>query len=159
MVSAVNSVSVFSNYGVYSYSGLTQETKRRLEALGIDTKDIKTEAEGLRQLQIKEKEQSSKSTQYSYMNNLREQATSLANQLGVEINQNEKMSVIFDKISQKIAQMQESQNQSELQKAQAATFLSKYQSLYSTYSSQSNQNMLGQTLGFMADYNRSMLGF
>lgn len=95
MVSSINSINssmMTSSVSSSTSNRLTEDTKKKLEALGVDTFKIKTESEGLSVLsQIKEAQaaqavqQAQKPDSMPQMDNLREQIASLASKVGVSL--------------------------------------------------------------------------
>ena len=113
-VSSINNVANALNVNsLNSTQALTDATKNKLEALGVDTSKIKTESEG--QLKLKEAQsgtQSSQNTQQNQQQNnvnqiqqINEQVKLLASQVGVEINKSDNLNTVLNNISAKIQVM------------------------------------------------------
>jgi len=121
MVSGIGSISnIGSSLSVSSIQQpLTPETKSKLENLGIDTTNIKTETQGQEALQSAQSSQQGQETQKNQesqkgqaggnqaaMQALKSQAEALASKVGVSVSSDDKLSDIMDKISQALSTMQ-----------------------------------------------------
>lgn len=165
--SMTNSVSSISSSS--SSSNLTEKTKKQLEALGIDTSKIKTEAEGqqkLKEAQASQAAQQGQSAQgqhqqqnASQMQAITEQIQFLASKVGVSISNNDKVPDVINNISNKISEMIVNAGQ-DPQKVQQAT---QYQDLLNVISTdytslisqqQTSQNQLTGGMDSMAMYNK-----
>lgn len=115
---SINAINGMNSANSVSASGssaapLSEATKKKLEALGIDTTKIKTENEG--QLKLKEaqsgqashavKQRQQKSNGGSETQALTEQAKALAAQVGVSISSKDELPDILVKISDKLSDM------------------------------------------------------
>ena len=97
----------------YSTGGqpLTPATKAKLEALGIDTSNIKTEAEGKARLIAAQAERSSsaektsKSSKSNSNDDVMEKVKQLADDLNVSYSDNDTVDDIIDKISSKVEKL------------------------------------------------------
>lgn len=152
-----------------SSSALSEETKRKLESLGVDTSKIKTESEGqqkLKEIQDAQAAQANKSDQGkhhqqdgSQIQSINEKLTSLASQVGVSISGNDKIPDILSTISNKISEMSVKAG-GDTQKLQK---ISQYQNelnvIASEYASfvnqhQASQNQLSGGMDSLAAYNK-----
>ena len=87
---------------------LTAATKAKLSALGVDTKDIKTESEGKMRLQEAQMSRNSESTDKvskSNSDSILEEAKTLAKKLNISVGKHENINDILDKITNKISEM------------------------------------------------------
>ncbi len=112
-VSAVSMVNyMYSLKSSYSQNNdeLTAATRAKLSALGVDTKYIKTEAEGqikLKEAQIERFSNSSEESQNNSTDDVLEEAKELAAKLDVYIASTDTIDDIIDKLTAKIEQMKE----------------------------------------------------
>lgn len=163
MTNSLSSISASS-----SATSLTEKTKKQLEALGIDTSKIKTEAEGQQKLKEAQAAQASQQNQspngHQQQNVLQMQAITqqiefLASRVGVSISSNDKIPDVINNISNKISDMLVTAGQ-DPQKVQQAT---QYQDLLNVISTeytslvnqqQASQNQLTGGMDNMALYNK-----
>lgn len=149
---------------------LSETTKKRLEALGIDTSSIKTETQGRSILASVEKVNSkdgAEKVQGQGKNpegeNIKERAKELAAQLNVSVSQKDGLKEILDKISTAIDGMK-TQAVGDPQKVQeAAKYQAAYDSIVGAVSSmqqqhQASQQKLSNSLDGLALYNKIKLG-
>jgi|GEM_PF-3609535 len=145
MVSGIGAVSSGgSSYAVSAIqSALTPQTKARLETLGVDTSNIQTEAQGQTTLQEAQSSGQNQSTQQSQGSQqgqqsggdhaafeaIKQQATSLAEKLGVSVSSTDKLSDILDSISKTITNMQTQAVNDPQKAAQVAQYQSEYEAL------------------------------
>lgn len=159
-ISSISSVSVASSSSASSSSALTEDTKKKLEALGIDTSNIKTETEG--QQKLKEAQAAQASAQQKPQSNtsmeiVEDNAKSLASKIGAVVGNDDKIDDIFDKISTKISDLKASAGNDETKKSAAEAFDSEYNTLYSEYNRVlSSMKMTGATA--LGNYNKVALG-
>lgn len=178
----VNSISSIGSFYVNSISSnsnqISEETRKKLEALGIDTSNIKTEAEA--KAKIEEAQMMAQSTQLqqqvqgnnraeqnstsqqqgnSSLESIKEDAKTLAAQMGISVNQNESISDYLNKILHKI---NESNSISGIEKNNNnynQDYLNQYNNIYKRYQEiQSVQSMLTGSLDQLAMYNKIALG-
>lgn len=161
----INQVSSFdsANLTNIAYSGdtkLTAATKAKLEALGIDTTNIKTEAEGqaiLKAAEVNPKEirkvHAPKS--YSSIDSIRAEAMQLASKVGISVSGSDKIDDILNKISYKINELKvcAENNQNKL------TQINQYQSELDSISSEflnmkSSHTQLNNGMDALASYNK-----
>lgn len=171
----ISSVSFGSFQGANS-KPLTEETKKKLEALGVDTKKIRTENEGQKRLkeiqsvqqnhqihqagqnqQIQEPNNQQKSGSMSQLiNNVKE----LASDVGLTVGFSVDIEEVFKSIQAKITQLKTTRVNSvdEDSKAKAASLQNRYETLYTEYQSKKkSQNMLTGALAGLASYNMAMI--
>jgi len=106
----MSSVENVSSYilGGYSISSkgnsLSEETLRKLEALGIDVASVKSETEAKKLIQQAEEEQEQQNStgDTSKQETLFEKVKSLARKVGLNVSENEDFENVFSKISSKI---------------------------------------------------------
>lgn len=118
MVSSIGSIgSINSAYNVYGAQPLTPQTKAQLEALGINTTNITTEAQGQAALKASQGSQQAQNTQQaqaphhrgggnSAIKALVEEALALAQKVGASVSSNAKLDEILDAIADALSKMQ-----------------------------------------------------
>lgn len=177
----VNSISSIGSFYVNSISSnsnqISEETRKKLEALGIDTSNIKTEAEAKAKIeeaqmmaqasQLQPQIQgNNKSEQYSTqqkdnnsLESIKEDAKALAAQMGISLSQNGSIADYLNKILHKI---NESNSISGIEKNNnnyTKDYLNQYNNIYKKYQEiQSAQSMITGSLDQLAMYNKIALG-
>lgn len=180
MVSGIGSIGSFgSSFAVSSVqSKLTQKTKAELEALGIDTSNIKSEEEGQALLQSAQSTQQGQETQQSQKSqksggnhaafeSLRQEAVKLAEKVGVSVSSTDKLSDIMDAISQAITDMQAQAANDPQKAAQVAQYQAEYESISQqiqsleqskpSSSSESGTSQLQASMAGLAAYNMASI--
>jgi hypothetical protein len=152
---------------------LTPETKSKLENLGIDTTNVKTEAQGkaiLQSVQSSQQGQEAQNTQKpqkSHGNNnalqyLKAQAEALASKVGASISSDAKLNDIMDAISQRIAVLQSEAANDPQKMVQVTQYQAEYNSLSQSISSvqiseqsiaQAGTSQIQNSMNGMAIYN------
>lgn len=170
-ISAINSASPIQGVGAVSQP-LTEETKKKLESYGIDTKDIKTENEGQKKLKEVESAQQNQQTnqvaqlqqaqpsqqQDGSMSLLISNVKELAADIGVPVGYKLDIEKVLEDIKTKIQDIKKQNPTDENEKAKAASFQYRYETLNSEYlRKKSSQNMLTGALQGLAAYNMAML--
>lgn len=174
MAGAINSISTFSAMQATSISSsssnrLSEETKKKLEALGIDTSNIKTEAEGqakLNQVKAAQSAAAEKANQTHQnsgvptnvqMETIKSQAVELAQKLGAKVDSNEKLANIMAAISEALKnyKVQSVNSPEKLEKYQA--YQKQYDAISSSLQSmedqKSSQSKMSNSMAAMANYN------
>lgn len=178
-LSGINSVN--SNYSmsissVGASQRLTEETKKKLEALGVDTKNIRTEQEGQKKLKEVQAAQQAQQTQQSQQAQATQQQPSqqqsgsmaslisdvkdLAREVGVSVPQGAKIENVFDDIQNKITQIRLSKVNSidKDSEAMAASYQMRYDYLYNQFQSKAQaRSMITNSLNALASYNMAMI--
>lgn len=156
---AASSTSSVSSTSISSNQPLTAATKQQLEALGIDTTGIKTEAQG--QAALFSAQASSSSAQKPEhkggggMSEIKAQAQQLASEVGVSVSSTDKIDDILSKISDKISQLQAAAGNDETKLAQISQYQSQLQSISASMSSmQASHAQLSNSMSSMASYNK-----
>ncbi len=171
-ISAVNS----SSFQGAKSKPLTEETKKKLEALGVDTKNIKTEDEGQKKLKEIQSVQQNQQVQQTGQNqqiqepNQQQQSGSmsqliknikeLASDAGVTVGFHFDIEEIFKNIQAKITELKTYRVNSvdEDSKAKASSLQYRYDNLYTEYQSKKkSQGMLTGSLAGLASYNMAMI--
>lgn len=165
---SINSISAMSgsySTGQSSQSQLSEETKRKLQALGIDPSTVtsETQAQALiaaaqQQVQQTTNESSSQNTCCSSECELISRAKILAEKIGVQTSTNDSLENLIDKISSKITSLTSLNNDSKAQSEtnQYQNELTSIQNEYSTVSS--NQNSIMTAMNLTANMNKLLLG-
>lgn|SRR5574344_783714 len=160
-ISAVSANSV-SKSSSSSSTALTDATKKKLEALGINTTDIKTESDGqekLKEAQAAQNAQNAKPAQQAQSNTVETEAKDLASQMGVVVGNNDDLATILDSISAQISNVQASAGTDETKKSEADNYQIQYNTIYQEYQQQeASKSMLTGSLDGMAAYNKAALG-
>lgn len=179
----VSQVSALSSLTQASQANkLTEATKQKLEALGVDTTNIKTEAQGQALLAAVQKAQKAKNAQKTQQvqppeqpqqsgsssinaqeETIKAQAKELAKKVGLSVSTGDDISEILGKIATALANMRIQAINSPQMAKQIDKFQSEYDSLVSEVTSlqkakQSSQGQLTGSLDAMALYNKVGLG-
>lgn len=158
-ISAV-SASATSNTSSSSSSStkLTDATKAQLEALGIDTTNITTEADG--QAALKAAEANKETAKMSQASNpsedsIKTDAKSLASELGVSISDDDTTDDILDKISSAISQLREAAGDDQTKLAEVEKYQDEYDTISGDYTNmQTSQAQLTNSMSGLASYNK-----
>lgn len=120
-VDAISSLIIGKTSSYSKKSGLSQETIRKLSALGIDISSVSSESDAKKIIEEEEAKKSSDTDNESEnkQNTSDEEALlndikNLARKLGISINQNDKIDNIFDEISSNIDEMKNNSYNSNL---------------------------------------------
>lgn len=170
-----SSISSASGVSSSSSTAITDATKKKLEALGIDTSKIKTEAEGQQKLKEAQASQASQASQAaqgpqskqqqsaaSQMEEITDQVTTLAAEVGVTISSNDQLSDVMNSISARISEMtvQAGQDTQKLQivslyQNELSAISGEYQSFQAQQqATQSSQSQLAGGMDSLASYNK-----
>jgi len=167
-----NSMSSMSISSASASGKLTDDTKKQLEALGIDTSSIKTESQGLSVLaQVKQAKsaqaaQNAQGAQHSQpagppaaMEALKTQAVALADKLGISVSSDAKIPDIMTAISSAITKLQGTAGTDAVKLEQVKSYEAQYATISSSLSSlesqkQSSQAQLSNSMSGMANYNK-----
>lgn len=176
----VSSISAISSSGFGSSSliqPLSEITRQKLQNLGIDASNIKTEQEGQTKIQEAQSAQANQQPQAiqqqqsigqnSQMDSIKEQALELADKIGVSLPKNAKLSEIMEKISDKITSMQAQAAKDPSKAAEVAKYAAEFQSLAQTVSNMQTSKQASQAVGdklqssmsALAAYNLASLSF
>lgn len=157
----------FSSYGVSSSTALSEETKKKLEALGIDTSKIKSEAEGLQKLKEAQASQGASQAQgaaqaqgqkpqeSSTQQEVEEQTQNLASKMGISVDRKDSMDTTLKNISAKIEELKADASSNPTKMAEVNSYESEYNDIARKYTKQS---MLSNSLSGLANYNKIALG-
>lgn len=149
------------NIAISNSAKLTAATKAKLEALGIDTSHIATEAEGQAILKTAEAKQEevkkvhANKGGFSAMKDIKAEAKELAAKIGVSISDNDKMDNILNKISEKINELRASAGNEPNKSAQIAQYQSRLDSISNEFlNMKSSKSQLNGSMNALAFYNK-----
>lgn len=168
---SVNSISststVYSGSSGTTQNKLSEETKRKLQALGIDATNVTSEAQAQmlisaaqsrQQVQQANNDGSSQNT-CSGETELISRARSLASEMGVSVSNDKSLSDIISLLSSKINAMSWQQEDNGLKTNEIQRFQTELSSLESEYSAlNESQNSIFAAMNMTANLNKMMLG-
>lgn len=163
MTSSVSSVSQAS-----STKPLTEETKKKLESLGVDTSQIKTEAQGQQKLKEVQDAQSAQANSPQgqqqqqtmfQMQSITEKVNALAAKVGVQISNQDSIEDIINNISNRVSQMTVQAGEDTKKVKEVSQYQTELNVIASEYSSlvsqqQASQNQLTGGMDNLAAYNK-----
>lgn len=166
-IMSINNISnLGTSYSFCTQNKLSEETKRKLQALGIDATNVTSEAQAQMLItaaqsrqQVQKTDNSNKDTTCSSELELITKAKTLANKMGVSVSQNFTMSEILTSLSNKISTLtaQAENNQTKINEIQQfRTELNSLQNEYSTLTQ--SQNSIFSAMNMSANLNKFMLG-
>ena len=166
-IMSINNISnLGTSYSFCTQNKLSEETKRKLQALGIDVTNVTSEAQAQMLItaaqsrqQVQKTDNSNKDTTCSSELELITKAKTLANKMGVSVSQNSTMSEILTSLSNKISTLtaQAENNQTKTNEIQQfRTELTSLQNEYSTLIQ--SQNSIFSVMNMSANLNKFMLG-
>ena len=142
-----------------SSAPLSAGTRASLEALGVDTANIKTEAQGQEALRVaKVKATKKPHTTTSSEGSLKAEAKALATKLGASIPSDGKMEDILNNIKAKIDELIATAGKDPTKLSKIAEYQSQYTNLAKEFSNiQSSQSQLSASMNNMAMMNKIYL--
>lgn len=166
-IMSINNISnLGTSYSFCTQNKLSEETKRKLQALGIDVTNVTSEAQAQMLItaaqsrqQVQKTDNSNKDTTCSSELELITKAKTLAKKMGVSVSQNSTMSEILTSLSNKISTLttQAENNQTKTNEIQQfRTELTSLQNEYSTLTK--SQNSIFSVMNMSANLNKFMLG-
>lgn len=163
----INNVSSISYFGVSQSApnGLSEETKRKLQALGIDPTSVnsETEAQALiatakQKIEQTKNESSSQNTCCSSECELISRAKHLAEKIGLQTSNNDSLKNLIDKISTKLSLIS-NKSQDEQTNDKISNYQNELTSIENEYSQiNNNQNSLLTAMNLTANMNKFFLG-
>lgn len=166
MTNAINSVSSLGTLGTTSgasSSKLSEDTKKKLQALGLDPTKYSCEAEAQAAItafiqQQQQQEGTKKTGGNGEIKTIKSEVQSLASEMGISVGNNDKIGDIMDKINEKISELQSSAGSDN----NKLSLVNDYNNKFSAISSELDQlkaakNMTGATA--LANYNKATHGF
>lgn len=159
-INSINNASFAINAS--SSQKLTDVTKKKLEYLGVDTTNIKTEAQGQTELTIAIQKEMQKAQAANHGGSeamIKAQAKDLASQVNASISSNEKVGAILTKVASKISELKQAAGTDEMKLANVQQYQSQYDAIASSFSNmQSARNQLSTGMDGLASYNKVLLG-
>lgn len=163
-ISSLSSASSASNSSSSNANStkLTSATKSKLEALGVDTTNITTEAEG--QIALKSAQAKQKAAQHSQASNssedsIKSEAKSLASSIGVSVADNDSTDTILSNIASKLTEMKADAGEDETKLAEVQQYEQQYEAISGNYTAmQASQAQLAASMNGLATYNKAELG-
>lgn len=159
-VNSVQNASFTSN--ISSSQKLTDVTKKKLEYLGIDTVNIKTEAQGQAELKIavqKELQSAQAANNGGSEAMLKAQAKDLAYQVGASVSSSQKVGDILTKVSSKITELKQAAGRDETKLSKVYQYQSQYDAIVSSFNNmQTAKNQIATGMDGLANYNKILLG-
>ena len=159
-ISSVSSAIAVSSTSSSSAAKLTTATKAKLEALGISTTNITTEAEGQIALKIAQtKAEATKSKPPEKQDeSIKTEAKTLASQVGASVSDSDSTDEILNKISSKISELKASAGDDQTKLAEIENYQASLDKLSETYASMPSQAKLDNSMSNLANYNKVSLG-
>ena len=166
---SVNSVNS-NNFSVSSSSSqkLTEETKSKLQALGLDPSKYTTEAQGQKALTEAQAAQNSQAAQagaqhqhapHGGESSIKAEVQALAAQIGIPVGSKDKISDILANVSEKISELKASAGNDPTKLAQVNSYQSQYTAISGEIAQkQSSESKLTGSLQGLANYNKIALG-
>lgn len=159
-ISSVSSTSSASSASASSSTAISDDTKKKLLALGLDPSKYTTESqaeEAITEAQAKQQPQQAQKSGSSSFATIKTEVQELASKMGLNVGTNDKTSDILSKISDEINELQSTAGSDPTKASQANA----YQSQYTTISSELSQleaarNMTGATA--LGNYNKAAQG-
>jgi hypothetical protein len=144
-----------------STSAIKDDTKKKLAALGIDSSNIKTEAEAQQQIKQvqQEKAQHAQAAQAnkggSSQAEIKSEATSLAEQMGITVGNEDQVSTIMDNLATKLTELKAAAGTDETKISEYQNYQTQYDTLNQEYQ---QSQMISASMDGMANYNKVLLG-
>jgi hypothetical protein len=160
-ISSVSSSSVASTNNNSSSTALSDDTKNKLQALGLDPSKYTTEAQAqaaITQAQAQQQSQQSgtQKSGSSSFSTIKTEVQDLASKMGISVGSNDKMKDILGKISDKMSELQSTAGTDPTKLSELNGYQSQYTSISSELSQlEASRNMTGATA--LADYNKATL--
>ena len=158
-VSSVSSSTPATSTPTAAPSALSDDTKKKLQALGLDPTKYATEADAEQAIQDATAKQAAtkKPDGAGNFKTIEEEAQALASEMGIPVGQNDKMSDIMDAITAKIDDLQSSAGSDPTKLAQVNDYNSKFSSISSELAQlQASRSMTGATA--LGNYNKASQG-
>lgn len=164
-------VSTISSVSATLTSGISAATKAKMQALGISSVGVTTEAEAQSLIAAKKAKSSNSTEKFevskpdsstSQDESIKTEAKSLAAQVGATISSDDDVSTILSKISSAISNMKSQAGNDPQKLQQIAQYQAQYDSISSTYTSmqvqqQSAAAQISSSLDSLAMYNKTSL--
>jgi len=159
-INAINSAA-FQKKGETAQDKIKPETKKKLEALGIDPSKIKTETEAQKKIKEVESVQANQSVQQGYQANPMQQvftdAKKLAETIGIQVDKIDNLDKLFDKMDKTIKDF-ENQARNDVdddRRNMVSIVRQEYEKIHAQYlSAQADSQKITTNLNSMATYNK-----
>lgn len=157
-VSSMGGASSASISSGASSSKISEDTKKKLRALGLDPSRYTSEAEAQAAIQeAMSKQIAQKPNGADGFKQIEEEAKALAAQMGVSVGNNDKLDDIMSSISSKIDELKSSAGSDENKLAQVNDYSAKFSAISNELTQlQAAKNMTGATA--LGNYNKAALG-
>ncbi len=159
-ISSINAGSSAASEALSKKTNLSQETKSKLEALGIAVTDGMTESQAQAKIAAKEAEQKSDDKQDNPSENeILSDARALASEVGVSVASDDDVNDILDNISSELEAMLEDAEGNPAILAQLSSYLNRLNSLEDRYDNlQTSQNNMYSAMNMISTNNKIALG-
>ena len=159
-ISSINAGSSAASEALSKKTNLSQETKSRLEALGIAVTDGMTESQAQAKIAAKEAEQKSDNKQDNPSESeVLSEARTLASEVGVQVSSDEDINDILDDIGSELEAMLEDAEGNPAVLAQLSTYLNRLNNLEDKYDNiQTSQNNMYSPMNMISTNNKIALG-
>ncbi len=166
---SINNISnLGASYSFCTQNKLSEETKRKLQALGIDATNVTSEAQAQmlitaaqsrQQVQKTDNTSTGQETTCSSELELITKAKTLASKMGVSVSQNSTMTEILTSLSNKISTLTAQTGNDKTKSNEIQQFRSELTSLENEYSTLTqSQNSIFSAMNMSANLNKLMLG-
>lgn len=167
---SINNISnLGASYSFCTQNKLSEETKRKLQALGIDATNVTSEAQAQmlitaaqsRQQQVQKTDNTSTGQETTCSSELEliTKAKTLASKMGVSVSQNSTMTEILTSLSNKISTLTAQTGNDKTKSNEIQQFRSELSSLENEYSTLTqSQNSIFSAMNMSANLNKLMLG-
>lgn len=160
-------VNAVSSLGGASFAGsasgasskISEDTKKKLLALGLNPADYKNETDAQAAIAAHQHQQQegTKKAGGGDFKRIEEEAQALAAEMGVAVGQNAKINDIMDKISSKLSELESNSGSDSTKTAQINDFSNKFTTISNELAQlQASKNMTGATA--LGNYNKASLG-
>ena len=160
-ISSIGSNSVANTSSKSSSTALSDDTKKKLQALGLDPSKYTTEAQAqaaitAAQAQQQSQQQGAQKPGGSSFSSIKTEVQDLASKMGINVGNNDKTSDILNNISDKISELKSSAGTDPTKLSELNGYQSQYTSISSELSQlEASHNMTGATV--LSDYNKATL--
>lgn len=160
---SINPIGSFNSINTATGEKLTAATKAALEALGVDTTSILTEAQGQTALksakaQAEAPQQAQAPHKNSSMAEIKDEAKQLAAKVGVSVSDNDKIDEILTKISAKIESLKSAAGGDKTKTSEIDGYQAQLESITNSLNStKSAQSQLSASMNNMAMMNKILL--
>ena len=160
MSDSIEAIGAFQNQQqTQRVEGIKPETKKKLEALGIDPKQIKTESEAQKKIKEAEAAQANMSINAGQNTNAMQkvftETKNLAEKIGINPNQFDDVNKLYEAMDKRIKTAEAQTRDNPQERGIVAGVRQEYDQIYSTYLSlQNQQSKITNNLDMLATYNK-----